>query len=205
LDVPAICKILFKFLHRFTALRIRSYDNLGKRRHMSAPTELVVAVTRRLFVSILVLVAVTLSILVYASASDSELIVPAVIVTAGCIGGFVGLQRRLKDLTVPDLELIAKSWIYTSLSPLVGGVLALLLYVLFLSELLKGDLFPRFMVDNDVLPRNGFSSLFAQHAAGYKDYAKLMFWCFVAGFSERFVTDVIGRFEGTAIRKLSGA
>jgi hypothetical protein len=86
-------------------------------------------------------------------------------VISGFIGGFVGLQRRLKDLTPEDLQLISHSMVYTCLSPLVGGVLALLLYILFLSGLLSGDL-----------------------------------WCFVAGYSERFVTDVIGRFEGAAIK-----
>ncbi len=27
------------------------------------------------------------------------------------------------------------------------------------------------------------------------DYAKMMFWSFVAGFSERFVTDIVSKFE----------
>lgn len=170
---------------------------------MSAPTELILAVTRRLFTAIFVLLTVALGIMIFAAVSNSEFIVPAAIVTAGSIGGFVGLQRRLKDLTVPDLELIARSWIYTSLSPLVGAVLALVLYVLFLSDLVTGDLFPGFEADSDAQPGSGFSSLFDQHATNHKDYAKLMFWCFVAGFSERFVTDVIGRFEGTAVRNLA--
>jgi hypothetical protein len=30
----------------------------------------------------------------------------------------------------------------------------------------------------------------------------LIFWAFVGGFSERFVTDVISRFEGAAVKTL---
>lgn len=122
---------------------------------------------------------------------------------SGLIGGFVGLQRRLKELTVTDLELIAASWIYTCLSPLVGGMLALLLYVLFLSGLLSGDLFPHFEADENLENITSFTSIFNQHGSSYKEYAKLIFWCFIAGFSERFVTDVISRFEGAAVKSIN--
>lgn len=169
----------------------------------SIPTDLIVQVTKRLFLAIFILLLVALGIMTFAVVSKSDLVVPAVVVISGFIGGFVGLQRRIKDLTVPDLELISKSQIYTWLSPLVGGVLALLLYILFLSELLSGHLFPNFQADPATSQNVGFSSVFEQHAKSYQDYAKLVFWCFVAGFSERFVTDVIGRFEGSAIKTLS--
>jgi hypothetical protein len=155
-----------------------------------------------LFLSIFSLLAIALGIMTFAVISRSQFVVPVVVVMSGFIGGFVGLQRRLKDLTVEDLQLIATSTIYTWLSPLVGGVLALLLYILFLSDLLSGQLFPRFVPDAMPQPDTGFASVFQQHADSYKDYAKLVFWCFVAGFSERFVTDVIGRFEGAAIKSL---
>lgn len=167
------------------------------------PTDLIVKVTGRLFLAIFILLAVALGVMTFAVVSQSELVVPVVVVVAGFIGGFVGLQRRVKDLTVLDLELISKSMVYTWLSPLVGGVLALLIYVLFLSELLSGHLFPAFQSDATSNLRAGFSSVFEQHAKSYQDYAKLVFWCFVAGFSERFVTDVIGRFEGSAIKTMS--
>jgi hypothetical protein len=171
---------------------------------MAAVTDLLARVTRRLFLAICMLLVVAVAIMIF-GISESRFVAPAAVLTSGFIGGFVGLQRRLKELTVEDLELMGSSWICTLLSPLVGGVLAFLLYILFLSGLLSGQLFPQFAIDTGQFSANGFGSLFFQHAANYNDYAKLLFWCFVAGFSERFVTDIIGRFEGTAIKSLPQA
>jgi len=85
---------------------------------------------------------------------------------------------------------------------MVGGILALLLFVLFLSGLLSGQLFPHFVPDAPDQTAKDLSSVFTAHGEHYQEYAKLVFWSFVAGFSERFVTDVISRFEGTAIKQL---
>jgi hypothetical protein len=169
----------------------------------SPSTDILISVTRRLFIALIVLFAAALAI--SAVVPSSRFVVPSVVIATGLIGGFVGLQRRLKDLTLPDLELIAGSWIYTCLSPMVGGILAQLLYILFLSELLSGQLFPHFVLDIPGSANTRFSSIFYQHAEHYQDYAKLVFWSFIAGYSERFVTDVISRFEGAAIKQLPGS
>lgn len=161
-------------------------------------TRLLVSVTHRLFFSLVVLFS--LALLAAILLSDSRHVIMVVVITSGLIGGFVGLQRRLKELTIADLQMISTSWIYTCLSPLVGGILALLLYILFLSGLLSGDIFPHFVAEET--PQVGFATLFNQHGDNYKDYAKLVFWCFVAGFSEHFVTDVISRFEGEAMKTI---
>lgn len=161
---------------------------------------LIISVTRRLFIALVALSSIALAAAILTP--ESRHIVIVVVMASGLIGGFVGLQRRLKELTIVDLELIANSWIYTCLSPLVGGLLALLLYFLFLSDLVSGDIFPRFIANENTEEIIGFVSIFQQHGNGYKDYAKLIFWCFLAGFSEHFVTDVISRFEGAAAKTL---
>jgi hypothetical protein len=118
---------------------------------------------------------------------------------AGVIGGFVGLQRRLKSMTADDLMLLANSWVYVWISPIVGGVLAVVLYVLFISTLVSGDLFPTFVpceVASCLTDRKGFSIIFDVRGESV-DYAKMIFWSFVAGFSERFVTDIISKFENS--------
>jgi hypothetical protein len=134
---------------------------------------------------------------------DSEVVVPALVIASGVIGGFVTLQRRLKDLTIDDLELLESSWLQICLSPLVGGILALLLYIIFLGGLLTGSVFPVFIQDGGKDAAR-FSTIFAQHAVSYQDYAKLFVWSFVAGYSEHFVTDVLGRFEGESVGKGGG-
>lgn len=53
---------------------------------------------------------------------------PLVAFVCGVIGGFVCLQRRLKAMSKDDLTLLANSWVYVCLSPLVGGVLAVVIY-----------------------------------------------------------------------------
>ena len=100
-------------------------------------------------------------------------------------------------MTADDLMLLANSWVYVWISPIVGGVLAVVLYVLLISTLVSGDLFPTF-VPSKVAPcptdRKGFSIIFCVHGESAV-YAKMIFWSFVAGFSERFVTDIISKFE----------
>lgn len=121
-----------------------------------------------------------------------------VVIGIGALGGFVGLQRRLKKLPDEDLHLLATSWLYALLSPLIGGVLGLVLYCLFISGLLAGDLFPRFCPVTTETPQNTFANLQTCSPVNVRDYTKLFFWSFLAGFSERFVVDIIGKFEHQA-------
>ncbi len=119
------------------------------------------------------------------------------VMLCGAIGGFISVQRRLKKLAQEDLILLARSWVYVLLSPLVGGILASLLFFLFISGLLDGDLFPNFTNAGGESEAIGLLSLFAVYGESYTDYAKLIFWCFLAGFSETFVTNIISRFESS--------
>lgn len=116
-----------------------------------------------------------------------------VVFAMGALGSFVSIQRRLKELSIADLELFVKSKGHRWLAPLTGGIMAALLYCLFIAELLSGNLFPTFTEVSTETP-SGFGILFQIASSDPKDYAKLVFWSFTAGFSERFVTDIIGGF-----------
>ena len=94
---------------------------------------------------------------------------------------------------------MSKSWVFSFLSPLVGGILATLTYVLFISGLLTGDLFPKFVSDKLPSAVQGIEILFNIHGEA-TDYAKLIFWCFLAGYSERFATDILAHFESSGSR-----
>jgi hypothetical protein len=70
-----------------------------------------------------------------------------------------------------------------------------LLYLLFISGLLAGNMFPSFVTDNQGASSEGLKTLFQVHCPDAANYAKVMFWSFVAGFSEKFATNIIGQFE----------
>ncbi len=114
---------------------------------------------------------------------------------SGSVGAVVNNYFRLSkiasrakaletDLTRPNITL--QIWVSLFLS----GILGFVAYGLFLSGMLQGELFPRFNgLDGEykdltqllrmVLPKTNL------------DAAKALIWAFVAGFSERFVPNVL--------------
>jgi hypothetical protein len=174
---------------------------------------LIRSISRFLFISLALLIP-TLVVLAlqpwHKDGPDPEPEMAYIVLGLGALGAFVSLQRRLKSLSSDDLRLLAESWFHAWLSPLVGGILATVLYCLFLAGLLGGELFPSFCQGILTLPGNGaaepnrpsgFAALFRCTADGPRDYAKLMFWSFLAGFSEKFVVDIIGHFESQGTRQ----
>jgi len=152
-------------------------------------------ISNRLAISLAVLVLLVIcGGLLSAHGPDGLVTAPMAAFAAGVVGGFVGLQRRLKSMTSDDLTLLANSWVYVCLSPLVGGILAVVLYVLFISTLVSGELFPKFVPDDQSSTSKGFAEIFAVHGDSIA-YAKMLFWSFVSGFSERFVTDIVSKFD----------
>ena len=83
----------------------------------------------------------------------------------------------------------------TGLAPSAGAVLAGVLYLLFISGLVAGELFPEFPKNNSTDDATGLARLFGVYSEDPADYAKLLFWSFMSGFSESFVSNIIGRFE----------
>lgn len=104
----------------------------------------------------------------------------------GILGGFISTLRRIQlarldgnsDLNLIELERGHGS-IY--ISPFLGGVFANLLFLLFASGLLTGPLFPT------IAPGERFFGI-AGPVSG-AELAKLLIWCFIAGFAEKFVPD----------------
>ncbi|MGD9728284.1 MAG: hypothetical protein AB7G68_11010 [Nitrospiraceae bacterium] len=123
----------------------------------------------------------------------------AIVLLFGALGSFLAQQRRLRQLSDEDLELFISSAIYRWLSPIAGATLAGILYLIFIGDLLGGELFPEFELPpkkgENTSQAGGINIIFEVGSAQPAVYAKLLFWSFVAGYSERFVTDIIGRFE----------
>lgn len=112
----------------------------------------------------------------------------------GIIGGFVSIQQRLKLLSSEELALLARSWVHILVIPLFGGIFALVLYLVVLAGILEGALFPTFAMNAfpDAPATGDLRIFFLQtYPASGQDFAKLAFWAFAAGFSERWIPDLI--------------
>ncbi|QDV50303.1 hypothetical protein [Gimesia fumaroli] len=113
----------------------------------------------------------------------------------GLLGGFVSIQQRLKRIGDEELTLLAQSWFQVLLIPVYGGIFALVLYIGFLSTIIEGSLFPQFSsppFSEPVPTTKDIQDFFMQtYPATGTDLAKLLFWSFLAGFSERFVPQVL--------------
>jgi hypothetical protein len=113
----------------------------------------------------------------------------------GIVGGFVSIQQRIKTVSDEELVLLTNSWSQILLVPIFGGVFALVLYCLFLSEIITSNLFPKFYLPTtpNSEPDTAFMvDLFTKtYPLTGQDFAKFLFWSFVAGFSERFVPQII--------------
>jgi hypothetical protein len=128
----------------------------------------------------------------------------------GIVGGFVSIQQRLNKLELPEASVMADSWFAIALAPSYGGIFALILYFLFLANLLAGQLFPEFSIPkfHDPPTSDDIRVFFTQtYPKTGADFAKFAFWSFVAGFSERFVPGIVQHFTdnaGTAVRGARG-
>ena len=113
----------------------------------------------------------------------------------GIIGGFVSIQQRINKIDDEELSILAESWTSILLIPVFGGIFSLILYILFLSNLIQSSLFPAFYIPEFSIPKVTVDDIQRFLTESYpktgQDFAKLVFWSFVAGFSERFVPQII--------------
>ena len=172
------------------AQQIASPDNNGVGR-----CERLLIITRRLIlmtVSALIVLAGIFAITLF---FRQRFMVSWACFATGLIGGFVSIQQRIKQVSDEELELLSRSWFQVLLIPVYGGIFALVLYLAFLSHIVQGPLFPAFSlpVFGDPPSTEDMKNLFiSTYPATATDFAKLIFWSFVAGFSERFVPQIIG-------------
>ena len=119
--------------------------------------------------------------------------------SCGILGGFVSIQQRLKKLEDEELRLLSNSWFSILLIPIYGGIFSLVLYVGFLSGIVGGSLFPQFFSPPfSSPPVNADLQKFLTQTLPVTgtDLAKLLFWSFLAGFSERLVPQILNKTQG---------
>jgi hypothetical protein len=121
--------------------------------------------------------------------------------TAGLIGGFLSIQQRMPSIGLNELQELSRSWSSILLIPINGGIFAIVLMLMFLSGILEGAMFPKYVhapIDHQNLSPSFTSWLIKTFPASGIDIAKLLFWSFVAGFSERFVPQIIRKSAANA-------
>ena len=154
----------------------------------------ILRVTKRLLIFAGISMALTVIIFIPTFYCGSRLLISWLAFECGIIGGFVSIQQRLKKIDDDELALLSKSWASILLVPIYGGIFALVLYVLFMSKLIEGSVFPTFAMpvfDNPPTTQNIVDLLKETYPQTPVDFAKFIFWSFVAGFSERFVPQII--------------
>jgi uncharacterized membrane protein YoaK (UPF0700 family) len=102
----------------------------------------------------------------------------------GALGGLISSQRRVQDIPSVGESLTDMTNLYffgrsLAASAMSGAIFAAILYMLFVSGLVGGKLFPKLEAYVPKSPP--------------VDLAKLLIWCFIAGFAERFVPDTLDR------------
>ncbi len=151
-------------------------------------------VTRRLIIVAGISIAVTGAMFSWGLFLQPRLVVSWLTLICGLVGGFVSIQQRLRSLGEEDLTMLAESWPAVLLIPIYGAIFSQVLYLIFLAGLLQGDLFPAFYIPpfGDVPTDEKIRQfLLGTYPKSGVDFAKLVFWSFVAGFSERFVPQLV--------------
>jgi hypothetical protein len=170
--------------------RLKSEENSMSR------IENILLVTKRLIImaaTSLLLISAIFGVALY---TKNRLMVSCVVFGCGLTGGFVSIQQRLNKIGDPELEILSRSWFQILLIPIYGGIFALVLYVLFISGIIQGHLFPEFYIPapEGAIPTAAYIKrvLLETLPSTGQDFTKLVFWSFFSGFSERYVPQVIG-------------
>jgi hypothetical protein len=92
----------------------------------------------------------------------------------------IGLKTKLTISSLQDLKVIHRiDYIFSR--TIIGLTSGLLLYYFFQSQLLTGTLFPQFKEIDPIFDT--------------KSYALLIVWCFLSGFSEKLIPDLLSNTE----------
>jgi hypothetical protein len=132
--------------------------------------------------------------------SSDPLPLLVLVMLAGMIGALFSALTRLYNVDQARLALITPTVrdlggrymiMYSFVPPVIGAIAAVVLYLIFIGQLIRGGMFP----DISCRPNMSCASL-SDLMANYwptnpQDYGKALVWAFAAGFSERLVPDLL--------------
>ena len=137
------------------------------------------------------------ALMLYAFHLGQTLVANIILVTLmGALGGFLSVQQRIAKIPTEQDPILTMFQLQAGrfavrLAPLTGAICAVVLFLVFQADMLRGGLFPdmtklSFWLGATQPPAGGFIS-----QTGGVEYAKLLVWCFIAGFAERLVPDTL--------------
>ncbi|MBI5919666.1 MAG: hypothetical protein HY849_09890 [Nitrosomonadales bacterium] len=137
--------------------------------------------------------------------SASAILLPMMVILMGMLGAIFSIGRRIlpvssQNVTESDPVIKATQFDHgdtgIAMSIWIGGISALLLYLLMASglSLIGGEILPKFsdaLGKRDCNGLDGFAC--ALHPADMASFVRLLCWSFLAGFAEKFVPDILDR------------
>lgn len=121
--------------------------------------------------------------------------------TGACISFFL----RFSKMRPAEMEFLATSWWAILVPVLVGVTMGGFIFIVFFAGILTGDggsglftsnLFPLFTepsISNEALLN--LRDVLAIRPVTVQDFGKLLVWCFLAGYSERLVPNILQTIE----------
>ncbi len=168
---------------------------------------LLLKLTRKLVLSTCLSLGVILFLLYWGISSSDRSYLALLIFATGLIGGFVSIQQRVHKISDLELRHLSESWASILLIPIYGGIFAVIIHILFLAGIVTGSLFPAYSIPKfgDPVQLADFQAFFTHTLPkSGEDTAKMIFWAFVAGFSERLVPQIIQNVQSQLIDQLDG-
>jgi hypothetical protein len=123
----------------------------------------------------------------------------------GGVGSCVSFFLRFPKLTETELEFMVSSWWSLIVPVLIGFVMGGFIYIVFFAGILTGDggkglftsnLFPLFtsppLAEGQPL---SLKQALEIRPVSVQDFGKLLVWCFLAGYSERLVPNILKSLE----------
>lgn len=166
-------------------------------------------ILKRLGMIMLALIAASalLVILFYVVSAQMGTMIFALLI--GGIGSCISFFLRMPKLKDTELGLIVSSWWAQVVPALVGTIMGGFIYIVFFAGILTGDsgnglftsnLFPLFtepeLNEGETLTMKMALTI---RPVSVQDLGKLLVWCFLAGYSERLVPNILQGLEDRGV------
>ncbi|MEM9603553.1 MAG: hypothetical protein AAGA11_11870 [Pseudomonadota bacterium] len=138
----------------------------------------------------------TLAYVLMTLSEEAPPVLSVLVFMCGLLGGFVSIQQRLPKMGELEMRALTRSWLSITLIPINGGVFSLVFMFMFMGGMLEGSLFPQYSYQAINNTADFYDWMSTSYPISNHENAKLIFWSFVAGFSERLVPQVIGKVSG---------